>query len=223
MNYFDFQSIQKDELLEDLDYSRYFGGFRRTQQDGQAKRAGYKKDDHGVYKVALRGMGGCAIFSEKSDYEKFLSLLDKFVKQYSSVVYGFVLMTNHAHFLVRSTCTEKLFSQVVRAYIGYYCAHHKLSGKFIALPPYITEVWRVNWQVKELMYMLNNPILAGMASKWSAYPYTSYGFYTEEGSMLSKFIDVDTGLVARNFASFKQFRSALRKELRSELSLKSIK
>lgn len=235
MDYFDFQLFNEDAFLEDLDYSRYFGGERKMQQSGQlqrgtqtqqmgkTRRVGYLKDDRGVYKVAFRGVGGCAIFSEKPDYEKFLFLLDKFAKQYGSVVYGFVLMTNHAHFLVRSTCTEKLFSQVIRAYIGYYCARHKSSGKFIALPPAISEVRRVDWQVKELMYMFNNPVLANMVGKWSAYPYSSYNFYTEKGSVLSKFINVDTGLVTRNFPSFKQFRSALRKKLRSEQSLKSIK
>ena len=80
------EKLEKLELLEELDYSKFFGHYSKSR----------RPDDHGVFSVMMRGVGGQALFREKSDYISFLKILNKLLHRYSAVLYGFILMTNHA-------------------------------------------------------------------------------------------------------------------------------
>jgi len=56
-----------------------------------------------VYHVIIRGIEGKSIFRDRNDYEVFLARLEKtLTESRSGKCYAWVLMTNHAHFLLRS-------------------------------------------------------------------------------------------------------------------------
>lgn len=55
-----------------------------------------------VYHITCRGIEQRNIFQSDEDRGKFLGLLGLSKEIYSVVVYGFVLMNNHFHFVVRT-------------------------------------------------------------------------------------------------------------------------
>jgi hypothetical protein len=241
------EQIEKAELLEELDYSKFFGHYSKSR----------RPDDRGVFSVKMRGLGGQAIYREKQDYIIFLKILNKLLHRYNAVLYGFALMTNHAHFLVRCSngvCfaaargvgddeanevdaaarevdadaargvgddearnvgvdvinasgadmnsaekIKKLFSYLIAGYTGYYSKKHKTKGRLIAYPPEFSEKVRLNWQLNEIIYMVNNPVVARMTENSAEYQWDSYLFYTKKGSPLAQYIDVDASLVWDNF------------------------
>ena len=254
------EKLEKAELLEELDYSKFFGNYSKSR----------RSDDHGVFSVKMRGVGGQAIYREKQDYIIFLRILNKLLHRYSAVLYGFALMTNHAHFLVRcckGACFDaargvgddkasgvddaargvnvvnasrvdaasrrlnaaaekntglnvvnargadmnsaekikKLFSYLIAGYTGYYSKKHKTKGRLIAYPPEFSEKVRLNWQLNEIIYMVNNPVVARMTANSADYQWNSYLFYTKKGSPLAQYIDVDASLVLDNFDDMNVF------------------
>jgi hypothetical protein len=228
----------KAELLEELDYSKFFGSYSKSR----------RPDDHGVFSVKMRGVGGQSIYREKQDYIIFLKILNKLLHRYNAVLYGFALMTNHAHFLVRC-CKEacfdaamgvnvvnasrvdaaaekntglnvvnargddmdagekikKMFSYLIAGYTGYFSKKHKTKGRLITYPPEFSEKVRLNWQLNEIIYMVNNPVVARMTANSADYQWNSYLFYTKKGSPLAQYIDVDASLVLDNFDDMNVF------------------
>ena len=230
------EKLEKLELLEELDYSKFFGHYSKSR----------RPDDHGVFSVMMRGVGGQALFREKSDYISFLKILNKLLHRYSAVLYGFILMTNHVHFLVRTFgdataagvgCghagvgaavdaavdavtfvsvaaaeedVRKMFANLVTGYTGYYSRKYRTKGRLIYYPPEFSEKWRLDWQLKEIMYFINNPVLAGLSKSPGGYLWSSYSFYKELKSPLAKYIDVDASLIKDNFHSIRDFYLAIR-------------
>ena len=241
------KKLEKLELLEELDYSKFFGHYSKSR----------RPDDHGVFSVMMRGVGGQALFREQSDYISFLKILNKLLHRYSAVLYGFILMTNHVHFLVRTFggaadagvgcghagvgaavdagvgCghagvggavdagtfvsvaaaeedVRKMFANLVTGYTGYYSRKYRTKGRLIYYPPEFSEKWRLDWQLKEIMYFINNPVLAGLSKSPGGYLWSSYSFYKELKSPLAKYIDVDASLIKDNFHSIRDFYLAIR-------------
>ncbi|HNY05793.1 MAG TPA: hypothetical protein PKL23_05015 [Candidatus Egerieousia sp.] len=254
------EQSEKTELLEELDYSKFFGHYSKSR----------RPDDHGVFSVMMRGVGGQALFCEKSDYISFLKILNKLLHRYNAVLYGFILMTNHVHFLLRTfggvaagvgigaagvrvgcgpvasgvaaagvrvgvaaagvavagvgcgharafvsvTAAEedvrKMFANLVTGYTGYYSRKYRTKGRLISYPPEFSEKWRLDWQLTEIMYFINNPVLAGLSKSPRGYPWSSYSFYKELQSPLAKYIDVDASLIKDNFHSIRDFYLTIR-------------
>lgn len=270
--------LEKAELLEELDYSEFFGHYCKSR----------RPDDHGVFSVMMRGVGGQALFREKSDYISFLKILNKLLHRYNALLYGFILMTNHVHCLVRTfgdpsarvgcghtagagvggagagfgydsagvgcysagiggagarvdcghagvagaevdcghagvggagtfvsvaaaeEAVRKMFANLVTGYTGYYSRKYRTKGRLIYYPPAFSEKSRLDWQLKEIMYFINNPVLAGLSKSPGEYPWSSYSFYKELKSPLSKYIDVDASLIKDNFHSIRDFYLAIR-------------
>ncbi len=54
----------------------------------------------GIYHIYNRGINGCALFREESNYEHFLRLVAKHIVPIARI-YAWVLMGNHFHMLLR--------------------------------------------------------------------------------------------------------------------------
>ena len=65
------------------------------------------------YHVIVRGTDGHKIFFKREDYCRFLFFLNRFLHLSSSSIYGFILMTNHAHLLIHSNCVKDVVCNLV--------------------------------------------------------------------------------------------------------------
>ena len=64
-------------------------------------RAARKKSSTGIYHVMLRGINGQPIFLDDEDNEKFLQTLKECKAVSEFELYGYCLMGNHLHLLLR--------------------------------------------------------------------------------------------------------------------------
>ena len=63
---------------------------------------------HGqYYHIYNRGINGCSLFRETTNYEHFLGLYDKYISPVADT-YAWVLMGNHFHLLVKIRRQEEI-------------------------------------------------------------------------------------------------------------------
>jgi len=83
-----------------------------------------------VYHVSSRGNGRKKIFKDEIDRKAFLDLLTDSLKTYSVILYCYVLMENHFHFLLETPLAN--LSEFMRrfniTYTSHYNRRHKRVG-----------------------------------------------------------------------------------------------
>ncbi|RJQ51161.1 MAG: transposase, partial [Desulfobacteraceae bacterium] len=55
-----------------------------------------------LHHIVIRGIERRAIFEDDHDHQGFLERLERLILESKTVCYAWVLMSNHAHFLLRS-------------------------------------------------------------------------------------------------------------------------
>jgi REP element-mobilizing transposase RayT len=132
-----------------------------------------------LHHVMVRGIDGINIFSTKKDREDILARLSDLCLNNALSVYAWALMSNHAHFLVR-TGNQPLSNSMKKLLTGYvvnYNRRHKRYGHLFQNryksiicedDPYLLELTR---------YIHLNPLRAGIVKdlnglrtyKWSGH------------------------------------------------------
>ncbi|MCD6090436.1 MAG: transposase [Bacteroidales bacterium] len=80
----------------------------------QALKRGY------YYHIFNRGINSCNIFNSSSNYEYFLELYEKYISPIADT-YGWVLMPNHFHFLVRIKEENDISIPTIFEFIQFLC------------------------------------------------------------------------------------------------------
>ena len=62
---------------------------------------------NGMDHIYNRGINGCSFFYEKTNYDQFLGLFEKYIVPIAHI-YAWVLMGNHFHFMLRIRPEEEL-------------------------------------------------------------------------------------------------------------------
>lgn len=140
-----------------------------------------EKSSTGIYHVMLRGINRQTIFEEDSDYQSFLILLVKQKKVSSIEIYGYCLMSNHVHLLIKegSNGISKPLQQICTAYAmrfnsKYERVGHLFQDRFMSKP-----VNSVNYFFNALAYIHKNPIEISSDLSYVHYPWSSYREYFE--------------------------------------------
>ena len=84
----------------------------------------------GIYHIMLRGINRQQIFEDDEDFEKFLWVL-KDVKQLSRFkLYGYCLMGNHIHLLLKpeNEPLELIFRRIGSKYVYWYNLKYQRTG-----------------------------------------------------------------------------------------------
>ena len=142
-------------------------------------RIAREKSRSGIYHVMLRGINKQNIFEEAEDYKKMMDLLRQRKEASGITLYGYCLMSNHIHLLLRE---EKEPLNIEMKRIGskyaiwfntkYQRIGHLFQDRFkseaVEDEPYFLTVLR---------YIHYNPVKAGLVKAPEDYPYSSYGCY----------------------------------------------
>lgn len=124
----------------------------------------------------LRGIDKMDIFSLNSDYEKFLNYIRVAMDKSDFVVYGYCLMTNHVHLLIKIE-TEEIGDIVKRIAVGYAQYYNLKNGRIGHLfqNRFRSEtVESDEYFLTALRYIHQNPIKAGMVRNIKDYKWSSY-------------------------------------------------
>lgn len=150
------------------------------------------EEEGGIYHVIQRGNNREYIFGDDTDKDYFIGQLWLLCGITGCHFYGFVIMGNHYH-LVLKTTAEPLQSVMHRLnlrYSKYYNREHGhtghvFQGRYKAIP-----VSDERYILSLVRYLHQNPVRAGICRSVEEYRWSSDSFYRE-----NKDDWVDTGLV----------------------------
>ena len=83
----------------------------------------------GMYHVLLRGID--ELFSEKEDFEEFISILERYFENTNAELLGYALMKNRVHMVINEKDAKLSFimKPICTSYARYYNRVHDLQGK----------------------------------------------------------------------------------------------
>lgn len=131
---------------------------------------------NGIYHVIIRGINKQNIFEDDKDRYHFIELLKNSVDDFSCEIYGFCLMGNHVHLLMKSE--EVHVGRVMRTigskYVIWFNLKYFRTGclfqdRFKSVP-----VRNTNQFTGTLRYIHQNPLLAGIVRNGCRYTFSSY-------------------------------------------------
>jgi len=158
-------------------------------------RQARQKSQSGIYHIILRGINKQVIFEDDEDREIFIGYLQHYKDIASYIIYGYCLMDNHIHLLMKEG-KEPIGHTMKRigvSYVSWYNRKYNRIGHLFQ-DRFKSEVVETDeYLVTVLRYIHQNPIKTGKKSLVN-YKWSSYIEYIGQ----SKFID--TGFVLGIFA-----------------------
>jgi putative transposase len=130
-----------------------------------------------TYHALNRGNNRSTVFRDEGDFQAFLQALAQTQARYPFRLYGYCLMTNHFHLLLRpepGVAISRVLQSLCVAHTWRYHRRHRSvghvwQGRFKS--PVIQEDAHL-WAV--LRYIEANPLRAGMVTDLADYPWSSY-------------------------------------------------
>ena len=131
-----------------------------------------------VYHVVVRGVNRMPIFTDRTDRERFLSTLRRFLQGTSGQVWAWCLMGNHAHLLVHMPIEELsgFMKRVEVSYAIYFNRRHGRVGHLFQDRFKSRPVDTESYLVSVVRYIHGNPEKAGIASA-KTWPWSSMRAY----------------------------------------------
>ena len=137
------------------------------------------KSKSGIYHIILRGINRQVIFEDDDDKLKFLECLSYYRNVCDYTVYGYCLMDNHVHILIRESKEEiaSIMKRIGVRYVAWYnrkydrCGHlfqDRFKSEAVEDDAYLLVVLR---------YIHQNPLKAGLVHSLSDYRNSSYYEY----------------------------------------------
>ncbi|MEN6327680.1 MAG: transposase [Syntrophomonas sp.] len=143
-----------------------------------ARRA-REKCESGVYHIVLRGINRQDIFYDEEDFQHFLETIE--VKKESSqfALYGYCLMNNHVHLLVREQCdpTSRIMSRIGTSYAWWYNLKYERTGHVFQGRYGSEGIGDDAYVLAAIRYIHNNPVKAEIVSKAEEYRWSSIHAY----------------------------------------------
>jgi len=166
-----------------------------------------------VYHIFARGVDKQKTFYDKTECRQFLFYLNKSIRKYNLSLFAFALRGNHFHLLIKGDDVQQAICELIKSYTGWFCHRHIGHGKVFDYPAQFVEKKLLKWQIDSLLYILNNPVAAGICGAHYCYEFCSYRFHTKRGSNLKSVIEIDTSFVTQNFKNLADLKSALQRKL----------
>ena len=129
-----------------------------------------------IYHVINRGNNRQDVFLKKADFDAFLQAMRDLKQRRPFELYGYCLMTNHLHLLIKplETTISRVMQSLLVSHTQRYHRHHKSGG----------HVWQGRFKspviqddehlLTVLRYIEANPLRAKMVRRAADYPWTSF-------------------------------------------------
>ncbi|MDO8425788.1 MAG: transposase [bacterium] len=133
-----------------------------------------------LFHVINRGNGRQAVFRTKGDRVEYLELIERFKERHPVLLYHYVLMSNHVHFLLEAETPGAIagfmhdvtLAHTVRTNHRRKSVGHVWQGRYKAIPIETDEHFLQCGRYIEL-----NPVRAKMVQHPKEYPWSSYDVY----------------------------------------------
>lgn len=154
----------------------------------------------------LRGINREIIFHEEEDYQRFLAVLKQCKEIGGFELFGWCLMDNHVHLLIRAG-NEPLSTVMKRIgcrYVFWFNRKNDRVGHLFQDRYRSEAVETEAYFLTALRYIMQNPIKAGLETQMGRYRYSSYGAYCGKPDALT-----DTAFAGEFFESSAALRAFL--------------
>lgn len=156
-----------------------------------------KKSESGIFHVMLRGINKQTIFEDDEDRERFLETIGRYKTVSKYKIYGYCLMSNHVHLLLKET--EEPISAIIKrncsSYVYWYNWKYKRCGHLFQERYKSETVENEGYLLTVLRYIHQNPVKAGLSKNIKEYKWSSYNEYAGKTEI------VDTGFVLQIFST----------------------
>jgi len=135
-----------------------------------------------IYHVVLRGINRQDIFNDEDDLQRFVETLEQKKSEDQFEVYGYCLMSNHVHLLIREKNDKisRIMSRIGTSYAWWYNRKYDRSGH-VFQGRYGSEcVEDDTYLLTVIRYIHNNPVKAKIVSKAEDYRWSSIHRYYED-------------------------------------------
>jgi len=149
-------------------------------------RENRKRSESGVYHIMLRGINRQQIFEDDEDYNRFLETLAKYREECGYSVYGYCLMPNHVHLVLRAgrQPLETIMRRIGASFVYWYNAKYARTGHLFQDRYKSEPVESDDYLMTVIRYVHWNPVKAGLCDAPKAYPYSSYARYFEQQGLI---------------------------------------
>ena len=145
----------------------------------------------GFFHVWIRGSNRYNVFYDTTDFVGFLERCQRSAEKNETVVSAFVLMDNHVHLQIYTRALNAFMRSLLMSFNQWYNKRKGMSGQLFNSPFSSKLIDNEEYLQYNYLYILTNPIRAGICEnitkyRWSSYHFTKKGYYNN----LCKFIDV---------------------------------
>ncbi|NLO38094.1 MAG: transposase [Ruminiclostridium sp.] len=171
------------------------------------------KSQTGIYHIMLRGINKQDIFQEDKDRLKFLNTLERYKQVSRYQLYGYCLMTNHIHLLLKEDVepVSDAVKRISSCYVYWYNQKYNRTGHLFQERFKSEAVNDESYLLTVLRYIHQNPLKAGLCKELSEYKWSSYNDYLRKPEL------TDTAFIRRIFSeSAEQAIKAYREFMKEE-------
>lgn len=173
-------------------------------------RRAREKSESGIYHIMIRGVNREAIFEDDEDRKKFLESLGYYKEKSRYKLYGYCLMSNHVHILIKEEkeTISLIMKRISSSYVYYYNNKYSRCGHLFQERYKSETVENDSYLLTVLRYIHRNPIEAKIAKEPEEYTWSSYNEYTnfrrivDADFALAIFSEEDKGVAIQRFIKF---------------------
>jgi REP element-mobilizing transposase RayT len=138
-----------------------------------------EKSKSGIYHIMVRGINRQEIFHDDEDRQRYLSILQKANDSSQCEIYGYCLMNNHVHLLLREGKDDisQIMKRIGVSYVYWYNDKYERSGHLFQDRYRSEKVEDDDYFLGVLRYIHQNPWRAGIARQIADYEWSSYRLY----------------------------------------------
>jgi putative transposase len=149
-------------------------------------RQARQKSESGIYHIIMRGINKQIIFEDDEDREKFIGYLQYYKNIASYTIYGYCLMDNHIHLLIKEG-KEPIGHTMKRigvSYVAWYNRKYDRIGHLFQ-DRFKSEVVEADeYLLAVLRYIHQNPVKAGKEKSVENYKWSSYAEYIDQSKII---------------------------------------
>ena len=141
-----------------------------------------------TWHVFARGARRLALFYEDADYRHFLLFLQEALILSGCALFGYVLMGNHYHLILRGSQAQltRCMQRLNHRYALFHNDTHRMGGHVFDGPYEAYPQRTLRWLLWRLAYVFLNPVTAGWVGEAGDYRWSGYrSFMGLEGSPLA--------------------------------------
>ena len=140
-------------------------------------RVSRKNMETSFFHIIAQGVNREKIFYKSKYIKKYLSLIDKYKKEYNISVIAYCVMSNHIHMLIHTenvNCMSKFMHRINGIYGQYYNKYEDRVG-IVFRNRYASEpIYDQKYLASCINYIHMNPVKAKIVKKCDEYEYSSF-------------------------------------------------